>query len=101
LLRVALPLRLWSSSAVFTHTSSTLTRAAVVVAILVLGILVAFIVHRRSKRSPPVPAGPRRPGNDLYWDHSRQTVTLSSGKASQWDEPATTGQADLEQGTAM
>lgn len=70
-----------------------------IIGVLVAGIIVGLLIYRSSRnRKHSLPTPPARNGNELFWDHARQTVTLSSTK-SQWDEPAATaGSIDLERG---
>ena len=80
--------------------------AAVVIGMLLIILVVAVVFYRRMHRpkrnhyTPPVAA----PKDDLAWDLSRQTVTLSSSTkdSNQWEEPplaATPSAVCIDMGT--
>ncbi len=77
-------------------------------------MLIAFVMVRRSRGNSaaktssstggatPLPSSrPHVGARDLFWDHARPTVTLSSTRSNtQWDEPpAGTNAEDLERGS--
>lgn len=82
-----------------------LTDAAVIIGILLIVLIVAFVLHNRrtrARRNPPPPMRGLSGGEEPAWDNSRQTLTLSSGKQSQWDEApalAADDTVDLENGS--